>query len=170
MTISDNDLLIRAVLDSDYEQISAIYDDIDVIGNTSQLPYRTPDFWRAYREKRGPGALPVVAVLDETVVGHMTIVPDERPRRRHVASFGIAVHRDHHRRGIGRALMRELIRLADGWLNLHKLELGVFAHNDGAIALYREFGFVEEGRLRDDLFTDGRYVDTLLMARFRANS
>ena len=29
---------------------------------------------------------------------------------------------------------------------LHKLSLGVFAHNAPAIALYRRFGFVEEGR------------------------
>ena len=30
--------------------------------------------------------------------------------------------------------------------DLHKLSLSVFAHNDAAIALYRKFGFVEEGR------------------------
>jgi RimJ/RimL family protein N-acetyltransferase len=29
---------------------------------------------------------------------------------------------------------------------LHKLSLGLFAHNAAAIALYRKFGFVEEGR------------------------
>jgi RimJ/RimL family protein N-acetyltransferase len=29
---------------------------------------------------------------------------------------------------------------------LHKLSLSVFAHNAAAIALYRKFGFVEEGR------------------------
>ena len=29
---------------------------------------------------------------------------------------------------------------------LHKLSLGVFAHNTAGIALYRKFGFVEEGR------------------------
>ena len=29
---------------------------------------------------------------------------------------------------------------------LHKLSLGVFAHNAAAIALYRKFGFLEEGR------------------------
>ena len=30
---------------------------------------------------------------------------------------------------------------------LHKLSLSVFPHNAAAIALYRKFGFVEEGRL-----------------------
>ena len=29
---------------------------------------------------------------------------------------------------------------------LHKLSLGVFAHNTPAISLYRKYGFVEEGR------------------------
>ena len=29
---------------------------------------------------------------------------------------------------------------------LDKVSLGVFAYNDAAIALYRKFGFVEEGR------------------------
>ena len=32
---------------------------------------------------------------------------------------------------------------ADG---AHKLVLAVFAHNEAGIALYRKFGFVEEGR------------------------
>ena len=30
---------------------------------------------------------------------------------------------------------------------LHKLALSVFPHNEAAIALYRKFGFSEEGRL-----------------------
>lgn len=29
---------------------------------------------------------------------------------------------------------------------MHKLSLGVFPHNEAAIALYRKFAFVEEGR------------------------
>jgi ribosomal protein S18 acetylase RimI-like enzyme len=29
---------------------------------------------------------------------------------------------------------------------MHKLSLGVWPHNAAAIALYRKFGFVEEGR------------------------
>lgn len=163
-------LHIRTPTDADYEQISEIYEHPDVIRNTSQIPYRDADFWRDYRRQRGDQAVALVAVRDQRIVGHITICPDTRPRRRHTAWFGLAVHVDCHRQGVGRALMHEMIRLADNWLNIEKIELGVLADNAGAIALYREFDFVDEGRLKKDLFTDGQYVDTLQMARFRPTS
>jgi len=49
----------------------------------------------------------------------------------------------------GRIVGLELLAAAIEWARergLHKLSLGVFAHNAAAIALYRKFGFVEEGR------------------------
>ena len=49
---------------------------------------------------------------------------------------------------------------------MHKLTLRVMATNTSAIKLYESQGFVQEGILRDDkLLSDGRYYDTLLMAR-----
>jgi ribosomal protein S18 acetylase RimI-like enzyme len=44
---------------------------------------------------------------------------------------------------------RGLLTAAIAWARergLHKLSLSVFPHNAAAIALYRKFGFVEEGR------------------------
>lgn len=57
----------------------------------------------------------------------------------------MAVAREWRGRGVGSALLAAAIEWARG-RNLHKLSLGVFAHNTPAIALYRKFGFVEEGR------------------------
>ena len=57
----------------------------------------------------------------------------------------MAVAREWRGRGVG----LELLAAAIEWARergLHKLSLGVFAHNAAAIALYRKFGFVEEGR------------------------
>jgi RimJ/RimL family protein N-acetyltransferase len=59
--------------------------------------------------------------------------------------LGMLVARDWRGRGVGSALVERAI----GWARergLHKLSLSVFAHNEAAIALYRKFGFVEEGR------------------------
>ena len=49
-------------------------------------------------------------------------------------------------------------------LNLSRLTLSAFADNDRAIALYARLGFREEGRLRDALFIQGRWIDVAIMA------
>ncbi|HET8741860.1 MAG TPA: GNAT family N-acetyltransferase [Gaiella sp.] len=50
-----------------------------------------------------------------------------------------------HVQPVGTALVAAAIEWARV-RGLHKLTLSVFPHNDAAIALYRTFGFVEEGR------------------------
>ena len=57
----------------------------------------------------------------------------------------MAVAREWRGRGVGSALLAAAIERARE-RELHKLSLSVFAHNSAAIALYRKFGFVEEGR------------------------
>ena len=57
--------------------------------------------------------------------------------------------------------------VADNWMNLHRVELSVYADNEAAIGLYRKFGFETEGLFRDYAVRDGQWVDTLSMARLR---
>jgi RimJ/RimL family protein N-acetyltransferase len=59
--------------------------------------------------------------------------------------IGMMVDADWRGRGVGTALVVAAIEWARA-RGLHKLTLGVFPHNAAAIALYRKFGFVEEGR------------------------
>jgi RimJ/RimL family protein N-acetyltransferase len=59
--------------------------------------------------------------------------------------LGMAVARDWRGRGVGAALLAAAIEWGREE-RLHKLSLSVFVHNAAAIALYRKFGFVEEGR------------------------
>jgi len=57
-----------------------------------------------------------------------------------------------------------------GWgadRGLHKIYLRVFAHNDRAYRWYKSLGFVEEGRLKDDVRRrDGTFGDVIIMARY----
>ena len=52
-------------------------------------------------------------------------------------------------RGVGLALMRELLRLGFDELCLHRIELVVFDFNKPAITCYEKAGFRTEGLLRD---------------------
>jgi RimJ/RimL family protein N-acetyltransferase len=59
--------------------------------------------------------------------------------------IGMMVAADWRGRGVGAALVAAAIEWAQA-RGLHKLTLSVFPHNEAAIALYRKFGFLEEGR------------------------
>jgi putative acetyltransferase len=64
------------------------------------------------------------------------------------------VRDDWQGKGVGAAIMRAVIDLADKWLNLTRIELTVFTDNEPAIALYRKFGFEIEGTLRKYAFCE----------------
>lgn len=75
----------------------------------------------------------------------------------------VAVHPSHRRRGIGTALLRELLRWAQSNGARH-LSLEVRASNAGAITLYRRFGLRPEGR-RPRYYADPE-EDALLLGTF----
>jgi putative acetyltransferase len=61
--------------------------------------------------------------------------------------------------------MSEMIRWAR-WAGIEKVTLSVFPHNRAALALYRKFGFVEEGLLRRHSKKSYGYEDEVVMARW----
>jgi putative acetyltransferase len=91
----------------------------------------------------------------------------ETPRRKHAATFGIAVERGWLRKDIGGRLMIAAIDLADNWLNIKRLEIEVYVNNKPAIALYKKFDFAIEGECKCYAFRAGEYVDVYRMARLR---
>jgi putative acetyltransferase len=91
-----------------------------------------------------------------------------RGRRAHAGDLSLlAIHDAHHRQGIGTALLRATLDLADNWLNLARTTLTVFADNHPARCLYTAHGFHPEATRRADAFRLGGYVDGLSMARVR---
>jgi RimJ/RimL family protein N-acetyltransferase len=131
--------------------------------------WRTPGeerrFLRALR--RYSDAAVFVAELSEDtenrIVGRLSLGRDPHPASRHVADLGLMVSAGHRRRGIGKALLRQAVDWARE-SGVRKLELHVFPHNEGAIALYEGFGFRREGLRRGHYRRGEEYLDAILMA------
>ena len=49
-------------------------------------------------------------------------------------------------------------------MNVQRVELTVYAFNERGQAAYRKAGFVEEGRRRDAIYTEGAYHDLVVMS------
>ncbi len=82
-----------------------------------------------------------VAEVDGELVGSLHVAAQYGGS----GEIGMLVARDRRGRGVGTALMQAAVEHARA-KGLHKLSLGVWPHNEAALALYRRFGFVEEGR------------------------
>ena len=98
----------------------------------------------------------------EDVVGHLDLHGGRLPAELHRATLGMGLERRARGQGHGRALIEGAI----AWARDHGLawiDLGVFAHNAPARALYAKVGFVEVGTTRDQFRVDGTSIDDVAM-------
>jgi diaminopimelate decarboxylase len=120
---------------------------------------------RRFRRSWSTEGADLVALDGSRVVGHVSLTRERHPATRHVATLGIAVAADVRGRGVGSALMAEAIRWARA-VGVRKIVLSVYPGNAAAVALYRRFGFLEEGRLSRQSRKSYGYEDEILMARW----
>src|SRR3546814_18924951 len=95
-------------------------------------------------------SLPFVVACDsqDSVVGwcNIHVAPDNplRPGFVHAGMLGMGLIEAWRGKGLGTKMMQACFDAA-AQIGLERIELQVYASNEGAIALYRKFGFVTEG-------------------------
>lgn len=160
--------VIRHASPEDYPAITRLFAGPKAVWGTLQLPFPSSEVWRKRLAEPDPGQVTLVACERQDVVGIIGLHPNPgQPRRRHAAAIGMTVRDDRQGRGIGHALLRAVLDLADRWMNLTRLELHVTTDNAAAIHLYRKFGFEVEGTLRQFVLRDGQLIDAFAMGRLR---
>jgi len=78
--------------------------------------------------------------------------------------IGNEVDRGH---GYGKEAISLALEYAWRWLNLNRVQLKVFLHNERAIHSYASAGFEQEGHLRRAAFIDGHWRDVIIMSVLR---
>lgn len=102
--------------------------------------------------------------LDGELIGTCGLFGTTLPENRS-AELGIAlVHRGYWGRGYGTDATRTLCRFGFDEMNLHRIELLVFAHHTAARRTYEKVGFVEEAVAREAHWGDGRWYDDVHMS------
>jgi RimJ/RimL family protein N-acetyltransferase len=71
--------------------------------------------------------------------------------------------KDYWGKGYGSDAIKTFIDFCFNQLNLHKVNLTVFEYNVRAIKAYEKIGFLEEGRLKENIYKSGKYYDKILM-------
>ncbi|OOG36522.1 GNAT family N-acetyltransferase [Polaromonas sp. A23] len=164
------EIVIRAAEPGDAAAISALLGRVGTFEGTLQLPDMPVASRVEMLQRVDAQSCRLVAVAGGEVVGMAGLhVQQPSLRRSHVRGLGIGIAPEWQRRGLGRQLMGRLLGWADQWGGVLRIELWVHVDNERAIALYRSLGFIEEGRHKAYALKNGRYVDSISMARLHPN-
>lgn len=84
-------------------------------------------------------------------------------------NYRIAIGEKGRGRGLGTEATRLMVDYGFQELDLHRISLEVFDFNKRARYVYSSCGFVTEGRLRDTLFYNGEYHDSIIKSILRSD-
>lgn len=118
----------------------------------------TMEPWFQAKEAKG---YPVIGVEDDAgvLMGFATYgVFRDRPAYKYSVEHSVYVHVDHRGKGLGRALMEQLI-VAAREQGVHVMVGGIDASNAVSITLHEQLGFVHAGTIRQAGFKFGRWLD-----------
>jgi RimJ/RimL family protein N-acetyltransferase len=154
----------------------AIYEDAEDLGRALKIvvdekrwlaiqpPVTEAEMAEGIRTRLAEGQ-ELLALEDDEGSGALVGLINLRPSRTEgVWSIGMWILPGHRGQGGGRMLVEAAIEARPA--GIHKIELEVWPHNDGAIRLYEGAGFQREGLRRDHYRRrDGRLHSSVIMAR-----
>ena len=125
--------------------------------------------WIRCLDPRRDQVFAIVTVEGDLYVGNCGLHDIDAVDRH--ATLGIVIGRkDRWGQGLGAETVTLLCRHAFATLNLHKVCLSCYATNERALRLYARAGFTVEGRRREQVFIDGRWVDEILLGLVRGDA
>ncbi len=157
---------LRLAIPDDAEALRQIYNlEVTTSTATFDLVPRSLEQQRAWQAERS-GARAVVVALDQGVVcGFGSLSPwRDRPAYATTVEDSVYVHRDHQGRGIGRALLTELVATATAH-GFHACMARIVGGHHASIALHAACGFEVIGNEREVGRKFGQWLDVVLMER-----
>jgi L-amino acid N-acyltransferase len=151
---------------ADSEAIRLIYNrEVTESNVTFDLVPRTLQQQQAWLQDRAGVHVAVVAVEDGQVIGFGSLSPyRDRPAYRTTVEDSVYVHRDHQGRGVGRALLSNLVEVATAH-GFHAMMARIVGGHEASIALHRAVGFEMVGTEREVGRKFHRWQDVVLMQK-----
>jgi RimJ/RimL family protein N-acetyltransferase len=169
--LSGDRVVLRAIQREDVPRLYELFEDLEtkyLLDNdpakAESLAAAEAEFEDRLEEKNSNTAFFAIEA-DGEVIGSGGLHQIDHFRR--LCEVGIGLGRDYWGRGYGQDTVRTLVDYAFTHLNMNKVCLEVLADDERAVGAYKKAGFVEEGRLRQQAWVNGRYEDTMMMGILR---
>jgi L-amino acid N-acyltransferase len=156
---------IRDAVDSDFDEITAIYNEVLMNSNAiyNDRPATREDRHAWWRARLGQG-FPVIVVTDGDRIMGFASFGDFRawPGYRFTVEGTVHIRADSRGQGVGTELLKAIIERARA-LGKHTMIAGVDAENAASLRFLERFGFERAGHLREVGFKFNRFLDLIFL-------
>ncbi len=163
---------LRALRREDLEQLYEFNNNLEVEvagGGDPPLPQsleRLQAEFDASISQGGRDGMTFAIEANGRFIGHCSLF-EFHPTNR-TCSLGITIgDKEYWGHGYGRSALNLLLDYAFRLQNIRRIHLNVNSTNERAIRSYVACGFLEEGRLRQHVWSDGQYIDLVQMGILR---
>ncbi len=155
---------LRPATPADAAATAAIYNhEVTTSTVTFDLVTRTVEEQADWLGARAGALEVVVAEVDGAIAGFASLSPyRDRPAYRTTVEDSVYVHADHRGTGVGRALLGEIVAVADG-RGFHSVMARIVGGHDASIRLHAGLGFEHVGIEREVGRKFGRWLDIVIM-------
>lgn len=164
--------VLRSPVGSDAEDMASF---VKAIAAETDFTLRTPEEYSSLtveaqatsieKINASKNVISIICTLNGRFCANCNLQLNLKTKIRHRATIGIAVYKEFWGRGIGGAMIDEMIALAKK-LGVAQLELTVMESNSRAISLYERKGFTSVATLPNAYRTsDGRMLSQITMIR-----
>jgi L-amino acid N-acyltransferase YncA len=161
-------ITIREFHPDDLEPVTRIYAR-HVLHGTATFDETAPsveEMGRKYQKVRGFGLPWLIADVDGATVGYAYADRfRERSAYRFTLEDSIYIDPTHHRRGAGRALLKELLARCEKLGYRQMIAVIGDSANQASVGVHRAVGFEDIGTYKAVGFKFGRWLDTVLMQK-----
>ncbi len=140
-----------------------------IVNSTALYDYRprAPESMVGWFKTKEAGRFPVVGALAPggALLGFASYGTFRAwPAYKYTVEHSVYVHKEHRGKGIGRALMQQLVARAESQ-QYHVMVGAIDVANAGSIALHEKLGFVHAGTIRQAGFKFGKWLDVVFYQR-----
>lgn len=153
--------MIRQAVENDLYEILEIYNDA-ILNTTAVYTYnvQTLEDRKLWFHKKNEDKFPVLVFEENNrVIGFATFGPFRAwPAYKYTIEHSVYVHNGYRNCGVGTALVKEIIRLADE-REFATLVAGIDAFNENSIKMHEKLGFQYSGTIRRAGFKFDKWLD-----------
>jgi RimJ/RimL family protein N-acetyltransferase len=165
-------VILRAIEREDLERLHAINNNLAVElagGGDPPMPQSMARLMAEYDSNASHGGRDDAGFaieVDGMLIGVCALFAFDNTA--HTFELGITIgYPEYWGRGYGREAIQMLVNYGFHYRNAHKIWLRVHGVNERGQRAYTAVGFVEEGRLRQHVYSNGQYDDLIVMGILR---